>query len=126
MHNLFLRLIKEHFQNILSYDPDNKKRKTKKGAPAKLTVVNIQYNEANPKPDSENEPKIFNDIYMFCWWLQWPIDFSAEGLAFDKAVKRWTNLRKEALVHMATGLGIRLSLGHKGIREDYARAILLW
>ncbi|KAG5324758.1 hypothetical protein C0989_011767, partial [Termitomyces sp. Mn162] len=126
MHNLFLGLIKEHFQNILGYDPDNKKRKTKKGAPAKLTVVNFHYNEANPEPDSETEPKVFNDVYTFCRWLQRPIDFSAEGPAFDKAVKRWRNLRKEALIRMATGLGIQLSLGDKGTREDYARAILLW
>ncbi|KAG5332048.1 hypothetical protein C0989_007363, partial [Termitomyces sp. Mn162] len=61
MHNLFLGLIKEHFQNILGYDPNNKKHKTNKGALVKLTVVNIQYNEANPKPDSETELKVFND-----------------------------------------------------------------
>ncbi|KAG5331666.1 hypothetical protein C0989_007603, partial [Termitomyces sp. Mn162] len=76
IHNLSLGLIKEHFQNILGYDPDNKKCKTKKGAPAKLTVMNIQYNKANPKPDSETELKVFNDVYTFCQWLQQPIDFS--------------------------------------------------
>ncbi|KAG6912151.1 hypothetical protein DXG01_016975, partial [Tephrocybe rancida] len=83
MHNLFLGIVKEHFQDILGYDPEMKKRsRRKKQAPTTGIKLELAFSPDNPMPE---ERKAANACQGMIHWLRGPIGVQGQGDEFEAA-----------------------------------------
>lgn len=102
MHNLFLGLIKEHFQNILGY---GKAKKDLPDTTIGLIDVDILPSDDNPVPIKKTEKA---SVRRLTTWLKAPIDFDPSSeTAIHDAASRWKGSRAHtsALIYVAKGVG---------------------
>jgi Transposase family tnp2 len=120
MHNLFLGLISEHFQNILGIRLDKDKEVI---GPA----INVRFTDPRwgiQKEDKKNGEKLLR-------WLRMPLNAelnTEEGK--DQWLKKFSGLRLSALQLASDELGYRAQPSDerkvKMRRVDYARGLLSW
>lgn len=135
MHNLFLGLIKEHFQNILGYGKSKKDLENIAGSCAAVVIDIDPNNPGNPPPEKPDErsgvKKLVSD-------LQKPLEHgrSVEE-TLDKMVKlltRDSNVRRTSYIYVGKGLGcLPLSMNSSGkigkksyTKADMALCIAKW
>jgi hypothetical protein len=102
MHNLFLGLIKEHFQGILGYYPPRTTHPTP--APRVDIHINIPPDPTNPLPDAKG-PRA--SIRRLISWLEEPFEFTDESSKEFKAVTdKWgkSTIHVAAFVYVGRGL----------------------
>ncbi|PPQ79206.1 hypothetical protein CVT26_000557 [Gymnopilus dilepis] len=103
MHNLFLGLIKEHFQNILGYNP--RQKSTESDIPRTGLVIDIPDDPRNPLPEGKHAK---TGIRRLLQWLAEPFSFDENDAgAFEEVVKMWSGNRisLSALEYVARGVG---------------------
>lgn len=106
MHNLFLGLIKEHFQGILGYyPPDTKKKNKQKAQPAKHDIdITITPTADNPFADDQTTRKSIRKLIDY---LSAPLESSPDSEWRGALEKKWSNgCNKPALVYVARGLNV--------------------
>ena len=100
MHNLFLGLIKEHFQNILGYRP---KPKTRLNGESSLSII-ITPTENNPLPSDPNVKASIRKIVAF---LKRPCD-NKSGESLNEVRTKLggpkSRIHREAFLYVARGL----------------------
>jgi hypothetical protein len=104
MHNLFLGLIKEHFQGILGYYPPGSKYRPKAVTHADIHI-NIPLDPLNPPPEGK---KTLASVRKLIRWLEEPLDFNDEGSAgFKSKAEKWgkSSVHIPAFVYVGRGLG---------------------
>lgn len=117
MHNLFLGLIKEHFQGILGYQPKTKVTDAKvKAAKVKAAtsedrpVLNITIPEdpTNPPPSEKNARA---SVRRLISWLQQPLNFdeAKREESYATTLTQWggpkSKVHISAFVYVGRGLG---------------------
>lgn len=136
MHNLFLGLIKEHFQGILGYYPPNTAHPSP--APHADIHINISSDPTNPLPDGK---EVRASVRRLISWLEEPFKFMDENSdEFKSAVKKWgkSNIHIAAFVYVghglnclpqtldSTGRNTALPFAKKLSKTDLAMCILSW
>lgn len=135
MHNLFLGLIKEHFQGILGYRKVTPK--TPLPAFSETTIrINIMDDPTNPVP---NEKKTRSSVRKLVAFLEQPMDFdSSDQTSFDAAVNKLgkSTVHVAAFVHVGRGIGcLPSTLEANGVdtnvskrlsKKELARRVLSW
>jgi hypothetical protein len=121
MHNLFLGLINEHFQNILGIRLDKVKEQTG-------PTINVHFTDPRWDTLTEDEKK---DAKRLVSWLRMPLNLelgTTEGR--DKWLKKFSGLRLNVLQLASTEIGCPAlpSDERKATmrRIDYARGLLHW
>ena len=120
MHNLFLGLIKEHFQNILGIGLDKDKEIR--------SALNVQFTDPRWEIQTELEKK---DSKKLLGWLRMPLNTTlntADGQVYW--LKKFSSLRLKVLQLASDQLGFRaLPSDARKVtmhRVDYARGLLFW
>ena len=136
MHNLFLGLIKEHFQGILGYYPPNTAHPSL--APRADIHINISSDPTNPLPDGK---EVRASVRRLISWLEEPFKFTDENSdKFKSVVKKWgkSNIHVVAFVYVgrglnclpqtldSTGRNTALPFAKKLSKTDLAMCILSW
>jgi hypothetical protein len=138
MHNLFLGLIKEHFQGILGYYPPGNAHPSP--VPHADIHINIPPDPTNPLPDAK-EPRA--SIRKLISWLEEPFKFGDEpesSKEFESVVKKWgkSTIHVAAFVYLVRGLNCLpqtldstgcdtvLPFAKKLSKKDLAMRILSW
>lgn len=101
MHNLFLGLIKEHFQGVLGYNPSNRLH----GHQTLLESLRVEISDSpqNPIPAAPQEQTSVRKIIR---WMETPIEFDQnDHIALKQTVKRWSNAHLASLIYVAKGIG---------------------
>ena len=121
MHNLFLGLINEHFQNILGIRLDKDKEPSG-------STININFTDPRWEIQKEAEKK---DGKKLLRWLRMPLNAilnTKEGQ--DDWLKKFSGLRLTVLQLASDELGCRpLPSDERKVtfhRVDYARGLLFW
>jgi hypothetical protein len=137
MHNLFLGLIKEHFQGILGYYPPDSRTH-----PKELDVADIRIkvppDETNPLPDGK---KALESVRGLIRRLEEPIAFRDEdSQEFKNTVTSWgkSKIHVSAFVYVGRGIGCfpptmdsqgrdsALRLNNKASKTLLAKGLLSW
>ena len=106
MHNLFLGLIREHFQNVLGYFPPDtkKKQKHKRRQSTNEIEITIISTDDNPLTDDHASRK---DIRKLIKYLAAPLDADQTEEARQALEKKWSSgVNKAALIYVARGLNV--------------------
>lgn len=105
MHNLFLGLIKEHFQGILGYRRQNDASRAAALNAAASLQITIPLDPTNPLPDGKTQKASIRKITKL---LQAPLHFDKNNKeAFAAAITRWSGpgFLVAALVYIGRGVG---------------------
>jgi len=109
MHNLFLGLIKEHFQHIRGYVPrtrtDKWKKKVKSNVikPREGLDLEIVPDDTNPAPSSPQEQKSVKALVKL---LRQPLSFDRYNAPeFEKKVNAWSKFHRASLVYVGRSVG---------------------
>ncbi|KAG6883190.1 hypothetical protein C0993_007462 [Termitomyces sp. T159_Od127] len=112
MHNLFLGLIKEHFQGVLGYNPSGQPYYDLNSG-KELFHIDLPESPYNPLPTTFEEQ---SSVWKIIAWLQTPFDFDqSDHVAMKQTVKRWSNVHLASLIYVAKGLGcVSMTVDTKG------------
>ena len=125
MHNLFLGLIKEHFQNVLGYFPPGSKKTPKRKppqAPTNTIQINIVPTEDNPLPDEDVSRKSIRKLINY---LTAPLD--ADQTRQAALEKKWcTGVNKPALVYVARGLNVYPDTYDRVCKPTLVGCLMTW
>jgi len=106
MHNLFLGLIKEHFQNILGYRPKKKTGQDDDEDDASYAYAfDIHPSDSNPMPQSKRAKAAIKRLVKF---IRSGITFSKDDIPeFEKELERWhtKDIQLQSLVFVAKAVG---------------------
>lgn len=107
MHNLFLGLVKEHFQGIFGYDP------SPTGQRERSLQLEIMPSLDNPEP---TEPREKSSLCKLQAWIEAPLEFERTDLDTAKRiVKWWSGAHLASLLYIAKGVGcISMTIDAKG------------
>jgi hypothetical protein len=133
MHNLFLGLIKEHFQGILGYQKGSLRSE---GSPTVNLGIVVTDTPENPLPSAKT-PRA--SVRRLVSWLEQPMDFSDQD-ALDKIATTWgkSTVHVAAFVYVgrlvgcisstmgSNGIDTALPFSKKASKRDLARAVLAW
>lgn len=118
MHNLFLGLIKEHFQGVLGY----RRQDAPTSVPGSLNFI-IPVDASNPLPEAKSAKQAIRRLLR---WLNQPLDFDEMGgPAASTTIARWSGpgVAMASLTYVANGLGCYPA--EKTITRDGAQSVHL-
>ena len=129
MHNLYLELIKEHFQKILGYC---QKRESSSITPGSIKV-DILVQDGNPMPQGKRQKE---GVQRLIRKLQLPLDFE-DSEAISDTTEALLKPQVDALIYVALGLSClstttktvvrrRQTFTMKLKKEDIVPALLAW
>jgi hypothetical protein len=115
MHNIFLGLIKEHFQNILGYKKTTPKTPLPAFSPDTIRI-NIKEDPTNPVPQEKAQRSSVRKLVSL---LEQLLAFDRNDQAsFDALVQKWakSSIHVIAFVHVGRGIGcLPSTMGITGI-----------
>ena len=126
MHNLFLGLIKEHFQNVLGYFlPETKKMQKRKCRQSTNEIqITIIPTEDNPLTDDHASRK---DIRKLIKYLAAPLDADQTEEARHALGKKWSiGVNKTALIYVTCGLNVYPNVYQRVGKLALARCLMTW
>lgn len=130
MHNLFLGLIKEHFQGILGYRPDD--RSTRPPAPA--LRIKIPNDLSNPVSTEKHQRSTVKKLIT---WLESPMDLDDSHI-FDVLCTKWgkSDVHLSSFVYVGRGVGCissditsegrDINTGQRWPKKKLAKLLLEW
>ena len=126
MHNLFLGLIKEHFQNVLGYFPPETKKmqKRKRRQSTNEIQITIIPTEDNPLTDDHVSRK---DIRKLIKYLAAPLDADQTEEVRHALEKKWSiGVNKTALIYVTRGLNVYPNVYQRVGKLALARCLMTW